>query len=144
MDVRRVRKMIASVSLIFGCSFIISGFVEMALGVGKILGVNISLPLFVGDVFGGLALLAVGITYMIGVKKAIYGDIRAVSYLFTASIVGLGIGIVAFLVLISHGIGFLLGFEEWSPLKNITIYLILGVLAVIPYKISEAVRAEST
>ena len=87
---------------------------------------------------GGLALLAVGITYFLGVKRALNEDIRAVSYVFTASIVGLGIGVIAFLLLISNAVGFLLGFEDWqgwSVFDSITVYLILGLFAVIPYKV---------
>ena len=138
MDIKSIKKDIIFLSLIFGFLFAISGIVEILIGVCSILGVRINLFLFTGDVLGGLALLAVGITYFLGVKKAIDEDIRAVSYLFTASVVGLGIGIIAFLLLISNAVGFLLGFEDWqgwSVFNDITVYLILGLFAVIPYKV---------
>ncbi|XRO75147.1 hypothetical protein ACO3TA_07140 [Methanocaldococcus sp. 28A] len=138
MDIKNIKNIISSISLVYGILFSVSGIIEIIIGTYSILGVKINLPLFVGDVFGGLALLAVGITYFLGVKKAIGEDIKAVSYLFTASIIGLGIGIIAFLLLISNAIGYLLGFEDWadwSVFNDLTIYLILGALAVIPYKI---------
>ncbi|XRO77496.1 hypothetical protein ACO3VM_02915 [Methanocaldococcus sp. 10A] len=138
MDIKNIKNTIVSISLIYGILFSVSGIIEIIIGTYSILGVKINLPLFVGDVFGGLALLAVGITYFLGVKKAIDEDIKAVSYVFTASIIGLGIGIIAFLLLVSNAIGFLLGFEDWadwSVFNDLTIYLILGALAIIPYKI---------
>ena len=138
MDIKTIKKDIIFLSLIFGFLFAISGIVEILIGVCSIFGIEINLYLFTGDALGGLALLAVGITYFLGVKKAIDEDIRAVSYLFTASIVGLGIGVIAFLLLISNAVGFLLGFEDWqgwSVFDSITVYLILGLFAVIPYKV---------
>ena len=138
MDIKTIKKDIISLSLVFGTLFAISGIVEILIGVCSILGFKINLYLFTGDALGGLALLAVGITYFLGVKKAIDEDIRAVSYLFTASVVGLGIGVIAFLLLISNAIGFLLGFEDWQGwcvFNDITVYLILGLFAVIPYKV---------
>ena len=138
MDIKTIKKDIISLSLIFGTLFTISGIVEISMGVCSILGVKIRQYLFTGDVLGGLALLAVGITYFLGVKRALNEDIRAVSYVFTASIVGLGIGVIAFLLLISNAVGFLLGFEDWqgwSVFDSITVYLILGLFAVIPYKV---------
>ena len=138
MDIKTIKKDIIFLSLIFGFLFTISGIVEILIGVCSIFGIEIKLYLFTGDALGGLALLAVGITYFLGVKKAIDEDIRAVSYLFTASIVGLGIGVIAFLLLISNAVGFLLGFEDWqgwSVFDSITVYLILGLFAVIPYKV---------
>jgi hypothetical protein len=138
MDIKTIKKDIIFLSLIFGFLFAISGIVEILIGVCSILGVKIKLFLFTGDVLGGLALLAVGITYFLGVKRALNEDIRAVSYVFTASIVGLGIGVIAFLLLISNAVGFLLGFEDWqgwSVFDSITVYLILGLFAVIPYKV---------
>ncbi|AIJ05627.1 hypothetical protein JH146_0781 [Methanocaldococcus bathoardescens] len=140
MDIKNIKSTIVSLSLVFGFLFAVSGIIEIIIGIYSILGVKITIPLFVGDVFGGLALLAVGITYFLGVKKAVDEDIKAVSYLFTASIIGLGIGIIAFLLLISNAIGFLLGFEDWadwSIFNDLTIYLILGMLAVVPYKIAK-------
>jgi len=138
MDIKTIKRDIIFLSLIFGFLFAISGIVEILIGVCSILGVKIKLFLFTGDVLGGLALLAVGITYFLGVKRALNEDIRAVSYVFTASIVGLGIGVIAFLLLISNAVGFLLGFEDWqgwSVFDSITVYLILGLFAVIPYKV---------
>ncbi|XRP96577.1 hypothetical protein ACO3UB_06410 [Methanocaldococcus sp. 16A] len=138
MDIKNIKNIMVSISLVYGILFSVSGIIEIIIGAYSILGVEINLPLFVGDVFGGLALLAVGITYFLGVKKAVDEDIKAVSYLFTASIIGLGIGIIAFLFLVSNAIGFLLGFEDWadwSVFNDLTIYLILGALAIIPYKI---------
>ena len=96
MDIKTIKKDIIFLSLIFGFLFTISGIVEILIGVCSILGFKINLYLFTGDALGGLALLAVGITYFLGVKKAIDEDIRAVSYLFTASVVVLGIGVIAF------------------------------------------------
>ena len=42
------------------------------------------------------------------------------------------------MLLISNAIGFLLGFEDWQGwcvFNDITVYLILGLFAVIPYKV---------
>ena len=144
MDIKDIKGKITTLSLIFGLLFTISGIIEITIGICSILEFEIKLPLFAGDAFGGLSLLAVGITYFLGVKKALSEDIRAVSYLFTASIVGLGIGIIAFLLLISNAMGFLLGFEDWedwSIFSNLNVYLILGILAIIPYKISKIIQS---
>ncbi|WP_456373028.1 hypothetical protein [Methanocaldococcus sp.] len=141
-NIKEVKNTLLALSLIFGILFSISGFIEILIGFSNsILNIKIEFPLFVGDVFGGFALLAIGVTYFLGVKKAVIGDIKAVSYLFTASIIGLGIGIVSILLLLSNAIGFLVGLEDWknwSLFKNITIYLILGVLSIIPYKIAKS------
>ena len=144
MDIKNIKDTVISLSLIFGLLFAVSGIVEIILGLYSILGVKIKLPLFLGDAFGGLALLAVGVAYFLGVKKAVDKDIKAISYLFTASIIGLGIGIIAFLILMSDAIGFLLGFEDWadwSVFNDITIYLLLGILAIIPYKIAKVISS---
>lgn len=74
-------------------------------------------------------------------------DIKAVSYLFTASIIGLGIGVIAFLILISDAIGFLLGFEDWADwgfFNDLTVYLVLGMLAIIPYRIAKIISSSTT
>ncbi|MEO2116961.1 MAG: hypothetical protein ABGW92_00940 [Methanocaldococcus sp.] len=144
MDIKDIKNIVISLSLIFGFLFTISGIVEIIIGIYSILGVKIELPLFVGDIFGGLALLAIGITYFLGVKKAVNKDIKAVSYLFTASIISLGIGIIAFLILIADAIGFLLGFEDWVDwefFNDLTIYLVLGIIAIIPYKIAKIIQS---
>ncbi|ACV24584.1 hypothetical protein [Methanocaldococcus fervens] len=145
MDIKEVKKDITLLSLVFGLLFLFSGGIEVVVWICSVVGVESELPLFVGDVFGGLALLAVGITYLLGVKKAVNEDIRAISYLFTASIVGLGIGIIALLLLIANAIGFLLGFDDWadwSIFNDLNIYLICGLLAVIPYKIARIISSK--
>jgi len=40
--------------------------------------------------------------------------------------------------------GFLLGFEDWedwSIFSNLNVYLILGILAIIPYKIAKIIQS---
>lgn len=70
MDIKNMRNVIVSLSLVFGLLFTVSGIIEIIIGLYSILGFKIELPLFVGDVFGGLALLAVGIAYFFRCKKS--------------------------------------------------------------------------
>ncbi|WP_423791994.1 hypothetical protein ACPB8Q_04480 [Methanocaldococcus indicus] len=127
MDIKQIKNKLITLSLIFGCLSIILGSIEVLVGLYNIFFGNIRIPLFCGDVFGGISLLAIGIVYLLGFKKAKNEDIKALSYIFTASIIGLGIGIVSILVLLAH----LIVMEFYG----INIYIVFGILSIIPYRI---------
>ncbi|WP_292459731.1 hypothetical protein [Methanothermococcus sp.] len=125
--------------LIFGILYIISGIIEFISSIGVNLPDNLFTKLFTGDLFGSIALLTIGVIYTIGFKKSLDKEYNAVSYIYTASLLGLGIALIVILTICSHAIGFLTGVEdyiEWNILEDISIYLILGILSSITYYIS--------
>ncbi len=94
---------------------------------------NYPLPkLFLGDIFGGISLLCIGILYILGHKND--------SFIITANTLGIGVGIISLIVLISYFIGYILGFK-YEP--TINIYLILGFLSILYFykeKISKNIK----
>ena len=125
--------LLSVLGLVFGVLYIISGIIELISFAGvNLIGDN----LITGDLFGSFALLTIGAIYMIGFKKSLNKELGAVSYLYTASLLALGIGVVCIMTICSHAVGLYAGVEdyiEWSILEDISIYLILGTLSIMAY-----------
>ena len=90
-----------------------------------------------GDLFVGFVLLTISAVYFTGLKKSLEGSIRGTSYLYVGALLGMGFAVLALLVMGADAIEACLLHSEdfigWSPLDDITSYLILGLLSIIAY-----------
>ncbi|BAD84902.1 hypothetical membrane protein, conserved [Thermococcus kodakarensis KOD1] len=119
---------------IFGLLYLIGGIIEVLAYFGKEIKV-IGVP--TGDLFAAFALFTISAVYLTGLKRAVEGDLRSVSYLYVGALLSIGLALIAVLVMGSDAIeAYLLHNEDfagWSPLDDVTTYLVLGVLSVIAY-----------
>ncbi|AEH07464.1 hypothetical protein [Methanothermococcus okinawensis] len=129
---------IKSLDLIFGCGYIICGIMELL----SFAGINLS-DVFTGDLFGSIALLTIGSVYLVGFKKSIHDSIRGVSYGYTASLMGVGIAIIYILTIVSNALGYYVGMDDYADWCEISIYLILGIITVIPFYMAKNIQKSS-
>lgn len=119
---------------LFGFLYLIYGSIEVLSYFGR--GTTLGVPP-TGDPFAGFVLLTISAVYFTGLKRAIEGDIRGVSYLYVGALLGMALGGLALLIMGADAIeAYLLHSEDfagWSPLDDVTSYLLLGVLSIVPY-----------
>jgi hypothetical protein len=118
----------------FGLLYLIGGTIEVLAYFGKEVNV-LGVP--TGDLFAAFALFTIGAVYLTGLKRAAEGDLRSVSYLYVGALLSIGLGALAVLVMGADAIeAYLLhneDFAKWTPLDDVTTYLVLGVLSIIAY-----------
>ncbi|WP_461862792.1 hypothetical protein [Thermococcus sp.] len=119
---------------VLGFLYLIYGIVETLSWFGRDVSLGVSPT---GDIFVGFALLTISAVYLTGLKRAAEKDGRAVAYIYTGAILGMALGALALLVMGADAIeAYLLHSEDfigWSPLDDVTSYLVLGVLSLAAY-----------
>jgi len=127
-------KTIKVTSAIFGILYFLYGVIESASWFGREITLGVSPT---GDIFVGFVLLTVSAVYLTGLKRAVENDGRAVAYVYVGALLGMGLAVLALLVMGADAIeAYLLHSEDfagWSPLDDMTSYLVLGILSVGAY-----------
>ncbi len=127
-------KTVKYLTLIFGFLYLIYGIIESLSYFGRETTVIVSPT---GDLFVGFVLLTISVIYLTGFKKALENDFKATSYLYAGSILSIGLAILSLLVIGADAIeAYLLKSEDfigWSPLDDVTSYLVLGLLSIFAY-----------
>jgi len=125
--IRLITAIMGIIYLIYGLNEVMSYF-----GYGRVIIVHPT-----GNLFVGFALLLISTIYFTGLKKAQEEDFKAVAHLYTGAILGIGFGVLALLVMGANAIeAYVLHSEEfacWSPLDDVTSYLLLGVISIVAY-----------
>jgi hypothetical protein len=105
---------IAAYSLVIGVLYLIFGVLEIVSGLGSghipFIGDFVLVP---RDTFGGLMLILISIVFFRGIPGLWHEEPSSLSFVMVGTVIGLIYGVVYLIVLLSNGLGFLLGFEEW-------------------------------
>ncbi|NJE10573.1 hypothetical protein [Thermococcus sp. MAR1] len=127
-------KTIEIIGAIFGLLYLIYGVIESLSWLGWKIKLGVSPT---GDLFAGLALITISAVYLVGLKRALENDGRAVAYIYVGALLGMALGGLALLTMGADAIETYIihseDFAGWDPLDDVTSYLILGVLSIFSY-----------
>ncbi len=115
-------------SLIAGFAYIIVGCAQIITGV-----LGIGFPIIPGDFFQGAVLIVIGLVFVMGFVELRKGDPDWEAYLTIGSLLAGVIFVLYIFMLLSNGLGWALGFEdwlEWSPIEQFQPGLWLFVFAL--------------
>lgn len=125
---------IKAIGIIFGLLYLIYGILEIISWLGKDI---ILLVPPTGNLFAGFALLTISAVYFTGLKRVLENDSRSAAYIYVGALLGMALGGLALLIMGADATeAYLLHSEDfagWSPLDDVTSYLLLGVLSIVPY-----------
>jgi len=103
-------KTIGTYAAVICVVYLVIGVIEIFGGAGDIIP---------GDLFGGIALVVIGATFLNGIKNTFDGDHKGLSFLIGGLFLSAVFGIVYLLLMSADGLMFLLGeVDEFSVLAN--------------------------
>ncbi|KAF5414409.1 MAG: hypothetical protein C5S38_04920 [Candidatus Methanophagaceae archaeon] len=103
-------KTIGIYAAVIGVAYLVLGVIEVFGGVGDVIP---------GDLFGGLALVVIAVTFLYGIKDTFDGDHKGLSFLIGGFFLSAVFGILYLLLMGADGLMFLLGeAEEFSVLAD--------------------------
>jgi hypothetical protein len=115
-------------SLLAGFAYIIVGCAQIITGI-----IGIESPIIPGDFFQGAVLIIIGLVFVMGFVDMRKGDSDWDAYLTIGSLLAGIIFVLYMFMLLSNGLGWALGFEdwlEWTPIEQFQPGLWLFVFAL--------------
>ncbi len=103
-------KTIGIYAAVIGVAYLVLGVIEVFGGAGDVIP---------GDLFGGLALVVIAVTFLYGIKNTFDGDHKGLSFIIGGLFLSAVFGILYLLLMGADGLMFLLGeAEEFSVLAD--------------------------
>ena len=103
-------KTIGIYAAVIGVAYLVLGVIEVFGGAGDVIP---------GDLFGGLALVVIAVTFLYGIKNTFDGDHKGLSFLIGGLFLSAVFGILYLLLMGADGLMFLLGeADEFSVLAD--------------------------
>lgn len=103
-------KTIGIYAAVIGIAYLVLGVIEVFGGAGDVIP---------GDLFGGLALVVIAVTFLYGIKNTFDGDHKGLSFLIGGLFLSAVFGILYLLLMGADGLMFLLGeADEFSVLAD--------------------------
>ncbi len=127
----RTSKIVGTYSLVLGLGYLAVGLLEIIGGHGWV-------P---GDLFGGLAVLVIGATYLSGVRELLAGKYEGVSFMVGGLLLSAAFGGLYLLLVVAQWLDYLIGeAEEFSASLRPEVFFLL-VAIPLAYETRRLTRA---
>jgi len=114
----------------------IIGLIYLFISIMEIFGGIYNVP---KDIFGGLVLLVIAATYLTGVKRALKGECKGLSFLIAGVFLSSVFGILYILILFANWLEYLIGNASFSFYLRPEIWLFFAILP-LAYLIKKEIR----
>jgi hypothetical protein len=109
-------RMIAAYTAALGVLYVLMGLLEtliwLRLEVQQFMWIARAFNV-VGDIFAGFVLFVIGVVYLSGLGPVWRGDREGLSYVTVGALMSTALLILYTVNILSNGLGFALGFEDW-------------------------------